>query len=95
MAWGLVCPLLSGCACESVGVAQDEHDHSYFRTRSVVNKVHPMLYLPRDLALSAINPVVHNILTGLLCDVTGNLCREHYAADTLIGWNLVFLATIR
>ena len=37
MAWGL----LSGSACESVGVAQEAHDHSYFRSRSVVNKVHP------------------------------------------------------
>ena len=34
---------LSGCACEreSVGVVQEARDHSYFRTRSVVNKVHP------------------------------------------------------
>ena len=39
MAW----VLLSACACEckSVGVAQEAHDHSYFRTQSVVNKVHP------------------------------------------------------
>ena len=41
MAWGLFRLLLSRCACESVGVAQETHDHSYFRTRNVVNKVHP------------------------------------------------------
>ena len=37
MAW----VLLSGFACEreSAGVAQEARDHSYFRTRSVVNKV--------------------------------------------------------
>ena len=28
---------------ESVGVAQEARDHSYFRTPSVVNKVHPDL----------------------------------------------------
>ena len=28
-------------ACESVGVTQETHDHNYFRTRNVVNKVHP------------------------------------------------------
>ena len=27
---------------ESVGVAQEARDHSYFRTRSVVNNVHPI-----------------------------------------------------
>ena len=27
-------------ACEPVGVTQKTHDHNYFRTRSVVNKVH-------------------------------------------------------
>ena len=26
---------------EPVGVTQETHDHNYFRTRSVVNKVHP------------------------------------------------------
>ena len=33
------------CACEreSVGVAQEARDHSYFRTPSVVNKVHPVV----------------------------------------------------
>ena len=30
-------------ACEPVGVTQETHDHNYFRTRSVVNKVHPLL----------------------------------------------------
>ena len=29
-------------ACEPVGVTQETHDHNYFRTRSVVNKVHPV-----------------------------------------------------
>ena len=38
MAWGL----FSGCVCESVGVAQEARDHSYFRIPSVVNKVHPI-----------------------------------------------------
>ena len=38
MAWGL----LSGCACKSVGVAKEARDHSYFRTQSVVSKVHPL-----------------------------------------------------
>ena len=28
-------------ACEPVGVTQETHDHNYFRTLSVVNKVHP------------------------------------------------------
>ena len=27
-----------------VGMAQEARDHSYFRTRSVVNKVHPLIY---------------------------------------------------
>ena len=27
--------------CEPVGVTQETHDHNYFRTLSVVNKVHP------------------------------------------------------
>ena len=40
MAWSLV--LLKGCVCESVGVAQKTRDYNYFRTRSVVNKVHPL-----------------------------------------------------
>ena len=30
-------------ACEPVGVIQEAHDHNYFHTRSVVNKVHPKL----------------------------------------------------
>ena len=30
--------LLRGCVSESVGVVQETRDHSYFRTRSVVNK---------------------------------------------------------
>ena len=38
---------ISGCdtesACEPVGVTQETHDHNYFRTQSVVNKVHPLL----------------------------------------------------
>ena len=38
--------LLSGCECESVGVAQEAHDHSYFRTWSVVKKVHPKINDP-------------------------------------------------
>ena len=29
-------------ACEPVGMTQETHDHNYFRTRSVVNKVHPL-----------------------------------------------------
>ena len=29
-------------ACEPVGVTQETHDHNYFHTRSVVNKVHPL-----------------------------------------------------
>ena len=42
MAW----VLLSGCAREreSVGVAEEARDHCYFRTRSVVNKVHPVKF---------------------------------------------------
>ena len=41
MAWGLLSRC--SCACESVGVAQEARDHSYFHTPSVVNKVHPVL----------------------------------------------------
>ena len=36
MAWVPVC-----VRAQSVGVAQEARDHSYFRTPSVVNKVHP------------------------------------------------------
>jgi len=32
-------------ACEPVGMTQETHDHNYFRTRSVVNKVYPYFYL--------------------------------------------------
>ena len=39
MAW----VLLSGCVCESVGMVQEARDHSYFHTRSVVDKVYPNL----------------------------------------------------
>ena len=34
--------LLGGCVCKLVGVTQEACDHSYLRTRSVVNKVHPI-----------------------------------------------------
>ena len=42
-----------------------------------------MLYLPLDPAPSAINPTVHKIcgiLTGLLCDVIGDLNSNYTVA---------------
>ena len=30
-------------SCEPFDVTQETHDHNYFRTQSVVNKVHPLL----------------------------------------------------
>jgi len=41
MAWGLVQFLLSGCACESVGVIQEHVLNSYFRTSKWVKLVTP------------------------------------------------------
>ena len=32
-------------ACEPVGMKQETNDHNYFRTQSVVNKVHPIFIL--------------------------------------------------
>ena len=45
-------------ACEPVGVTQETHDHNYFRIRSVVNKVHPLLLeVRRGSALSDLTKI--------------------------------------
>ena len=49
---------------------------SGYREKWVERQIRRVLYLPQDPAPHAINPVVHEIcgtLTGLLCDVTGDL----------------------
>ena len=58
-------------ACEPVGVPQETHDHNYFRTRIVVNKMHPWMEASRTSPLPIIF-LFHRLWGGLYQIATGS-----------------------